>query len=202
MPANETLLIYLALVTMSTSEFIELRYLYDIYTLISKFKDKLDWLKVANSIKDTRHKAAVFFSLTLSQSFFHFDIPKDFLKLIKPNIIKRLLLGIWINKNNVLHKEVNRSYSWYCFFLIWRYFVTSWLYSENIIDCIRIIQSKIFLPANEMAGLYSKQLSEASYSLYIKKLLKPISWFLKKGVVRDAGFYGLKKEPRYSQSHH
>jgi hypothetical protein len=183
MPTNETLLIYLSLVSMTLSEFIELRYLYDIYRLILKFKSELDWLKITESIKNTRHKTAVFFSLTLSQYFFYFAIPKDFLRIIKPNIIKRFLLRIWINKNNVLYKRTNRDYSWYCFFTAWHYFVTSYLYSKSILDCIKIIRSKIFLPMNEMVGRYSQPLSNASRSLYIKRLLKPISRLLKKGVV-------------------
>lgn len=43
MPSNEDLLTYLCLVAMPLTEFIELRYLYDIHTLISKFGKDLNW---------------------------------------------------------------------------------------------------------------------------------------------------------------
>ncbi len=165
-PSDENLLIYLSLVSMTVTEFTELRYLYDIYTLIAKYKDALDWRLIAARLKHARSKDAVYFSLKLAQEFFHFDIPKAFMDEIRPNIIKTLILKIWINKGSVLHKKADAgSHSWYWFFSTWRYLATSYLYSRNVIECVRIICRKIFLPANEVRGAY------------IKRLLKPFSRF-------------------------
>ena len=178
MPSGECLLVYLSLVAMSINEFVELRYLYDIHTLMSKFRKELGLQELQSKLKDARYGAAVFFALRLSCGFFGTNIPADFLKKISPNWIKLFLLKLWINKGNVLRRRKNAGHSWYYFFTAWHYFVSSYLYSKGIFDCIRIIYRKIFLPVDEIAGYYKQPLPKIAYFLYIKRLLKPITRLL------------------------
>lgn len=177
LPSNENLLIYLSLLAMTITEFVELRYLYDISSFINKFEGKIDYKRVMEKIRHTRHKACVYSALTLARHFFDFGIPEFFLNQLRPNFVKRVFLSIWINKKNVLHKRPARSRDWYYFFTAWHYFATSWLYSENIFDCFRIIYRKIFLPKGEMRGLYTK--SSSDISLYLKRMLRPVTRLLK-----------------------
>ena len=174
-PSHESLLVYLSLVAMSINEFIGLRYLYDIHMLISKFKRDLNWKGLYLKLKNARYRGAVFFALKLSRDFFSSDIPQHFLKKIKPGGIKVSFLRLWINKRNVLRIRRDSGYSWYYFFTAWHYFVSSYLYSKGVFDCITIIYRKIFLPLDGLAACYNLPSSKASYFLYIKRVLKPIS---------------------------
>jgi hypothetical protein len=175
MPSGECLLVYLSLAAMSINEFVELRYLYDIHTLMSKFRKKLDLRELQSKLKDARYGAAVFFALRLSGGFFGTDIPADFLKEISPNGVKASFLNLWINKGNVLRRRKNAGYSWYYFFTAWHYFVSSYLYSKGVFDCIRIIYRKIFFPLEELAACYNLAPSKAAHFLYIKRVFKPVS---------------------------
>ena len=182
MPSKENLLIYLSLQAISINEFIELRYLYDIHSLASKFKNELNWGEIASKIRDDRYKGFMFFALTLSQKCFHTEIPSDFLRKIKPDIFKIFFLKTLINRKNILCKRNDSSYSWYYFFTLWHYFATSYLYSRDVIDCLRISYRKIFLPLDMLAVCYSKPQIKVTYFFYLKRLLKPLTNLLYKNI--------------------
>jgi len=181
MPSNEDLIIYLSLVCMTITEFIELRYVYDIRTLINKFYNQIAWNDLAHRLNNHRHKHCVFFALKLAKELFAAEIPRDFMDRIKPNIFKSIILQAWINKQNVLRNWDYAGSRWYLFFMPWHYFISSYLYSRNIFDCIKIVFAKIFMPVDDIAAIYNLK---PSYFLYAKRLFRPFRRFSGKEYTR------------------
>jgi hypothetical protein len=101
-------------------------------------------------------------------------VPQEFLAKIKPGLAKRLFLNLWINRRNVLRQKPGAGLGRYYFMTFWHYFVTSYLYSNSLPDCIRMIYKKIFLPQDEMEFLYSPSSPPtAAPFLCLQRLLKP-----------------------------
>ncbi|TRZ95960.1 hypothetical protein D4R78_02145 [bacterium] len=173
LPTKESQLLYLSLISFSTFEFVELRYLYDVHKLITKFKTELNWEAILKKATRLRLEAYLWFALKLSRDFFHTEIPQEFLNKLKPPFIKKRILSFWINHDNILfHREkVARSYTW-------RYFISNCLVRKDFVNILRSVGKKIFLPLKEVAGFYGRPTEKASYSLYLKRLLKPIYRFL------------------------
>lgn len=169
-PSCEDLLLYIALISIYDYSFVQIKYLYDLHRLISRFGEKINWQFCLKKAKQFSLDAALFFALKLSQDFFHTDLPKGLLNAIKPDFIKENLLKLWINKTNVLRFGTKFASSF-----TWHNFVSRYLFSADFFDCIRMICQKIFKPMEEVMWIYNQPLSKVSYSLYIKRLLKPIS---------------------------
>lgn len=193
-PSNEELLGYLCLAAMPITEFTELRYIYDIHTLISRHN--IDWYLFGKRLDNAQYKDAVFFALRTSRNLFNSAVPKDILNTIRPNLAKRALLNFWINENNVLRRKGIPGPAWYYFFTTWHYFASSYLYARHILDCIRTVHKKIFLSPHEMVFLYKNPPKKPIYSLYIKRLLKPLAYLIKSGK-RNTGLaasHGVQRE--------
>jgi hypothetical protein len=192
MPSDTNLLLYLALNSLSTFEFVELRYLYDIHMLIARSMKQEEWPEVLKKSRSWNLGCVLFFALALCQDLFNTPVPRDVLWQLRPHFLKRALLNIWINKRTILYHNQNIAASY-----TWRYFVSSYLYSRGILDCSRLMHKKIFLPAQEVMGFYHQPACGVSYRLYIKRLLKPITRYLRKGVVTHAKHAHLEKESQY-----
>lgn len=175
MPSNEDLLLYLALISMFDGAFIQIKHLYDMHRLIIKFGKEMDWQVTAEKARKFNLDAALFFALRLTQGFFRTGLSKELLNTIKPNYIKENLLRLWVNEKNVLRfrGKIASSYTWY-------YLTSSYFNSNSIFDCISIIYKKIFISPEEVAWKCKLPLSKISYSLYIKRLLKPFKRFFKR----------------------
>lgn len=167
---NEDLLIYLSLLCMTITESPELRYFYDLHIFIENFYGRIDWEKLGRRLCRHRHKACVFFALKLSREFFHTNIPDGFMRTIRPGFVKITVLKPWINRKNVLYSWDYLGRKWYFFFSFWHYFISSYLYSQNILDCLGIICRKVFIPIEDMPASCNHK---PSFILYIERLLKP-----------------------------
>jgi hypothetical protein len=176
-PNNEALLIYLCLAAMTITEFTELRYIYDIHSLISGHD--INWILLEGILKNTRYKDAVFFALRLSNELFGSRVPNGILIKIRPNWAKRRFLSLWINTNNVMRAREASHFSWYYFFTIWYYFASSYLYARSILESSKISARKIFIPCADMALLYGNKQSPLPFSFYVKRILKPLIYLLK-----------------------
>jgi hypothetical protein len=173
LPAKENLLLYLSLVSFSTFEFVELRYLYDIHRLITRFKKELDWETISEKAARLGFESYLWFALKLSQEFFNSQIPEERLNRLKPPYIKRKILSFWINRDNILLRKgkIASSYTW-------RYLTSNYLARRNLAYILKSIGKKIFLPMAEVAGFYGQSAPKKPYFLYLKRLLKPIYRFL------------------------
>jgi hypothetical protein len=169
MPSDTDLLFYLSLLSVSTFEFVEMRYLYDLHSLISKFKNNLDWDKILERAKDYNFKFYIYFALKLCKEFFGTDIPEEALYQLRPRCIKKFIVQAWINRKNILWHRQNVAAGY-----LWRYLISSYIHSKNFPDFLKRTYQKIFLPMNEVMGMYDQPLHKKSYLLYAKRLLKPI----------------------------
>ncbi|MDD5174501.1 MAG: nucleotidyltransferase family protein [Candidatus Omnitrophica bacterium] len=140
MPSNESLLVYFSLLSMS----LNIRYIYDVGVIVSKCRDAINWRRIASSPAYSRHRTSVYFAIKNARELFACDIPEDFLKAVRPNAAKRLVLTAWINKTALIHKPLSKVYNSRVYGKIWYYFVASLLYSENLFGCVNIVIKKIF----------------------------------------------------------
>jgi hypothetical protein len=172
LPSNEDLLLYLTFTAINYFRFIEIKYLYDIHRLITGFAKDINWDSVANEAKQLNLDTALFFALSLAKDLFGTDISKEVLGRLRPGFIKERICKIWINKTSVLRLKEKIAPDY-----IWRLFAYNYLYSKNIFGCIIKMFKRIFRPMGEVMGMKGRPISEVSYSLYIKRLLKPFICF-------------------------
>ena len=172
-PSEEDLLLYLTLNAISDFDFVQIKYLYDIHQLITTRANNINWNILVSKARQISLGAVIFVTLRLCRDLFNTDIPQKILGSRK-SVIRDNLIKLWINKKNILRfrEKIASGY-------IWRHFVSSYILSKNIFACMRIIYNKIFLPMDEVMYFYEQPLSKAPYSLYIKRLLKPIIDFFK-----------------------
>ena len=174
MPCPEDLILYLTLVSLSSHDFIQLRYLYDLHKAILKLKDALNWKLLTEKAFACQQQTTLFFALKLSDEFFRNEIPKEVLEKLHPGLIKEKICRLWINKTNILRFGLRGKRGY-----IWFYIVTSYLGSKNIFDCMRLVLSRVFIPAQEVAWDY-RHPQEKRYYAYIKRLFKPLQRIIKK----------------------
>jgi len=175
-PTKENLLLYLCLLILPVYEITEVRYIYDLHSLVSRYGKEICWDQLGRKIQGSQHESCVYFALKLSKELFQTDIPANFLKELKPGIIKSIILSLWVNNNNVLYTKRDCSLRWYYFFTGWYYFASSLLYSSSLLDAISIIYRKIFLPKVEMVNLYNPEsTSKLLPLLYLRRLIKPLT---------------------------
>ena len=62
----------------------------------------------------------LYFALSLSKDLFNTNISNDYLNQLKPNIVKKKLFNLWLNKDNILwfNRKIESSY-------VWRHFIQS-----------------------------------------------------------------------------
>jgi len=168
MPSPEDMLIYLSQLSLSTFEFVELKYLYDLHMCIDKFKRAFHWDSILKKQNIGNLKSYIFFALRLCRNLFQTDIPQGLINQFKPALTKIVFLQAWVNKKNILRKNnfISSSYSW-------RYLASTCLYAQDLFDFLRKIYEKVFLPMEEVVYFYRRQWQKWPYAVYIKRLLKP-----------------------------
>jgi len=167
--SNENLLLYLAFTALHPTDNVGLKYLYDIHKLILLRGQELDWDTLKKKAGSLDLDAALFLALQLSHSLFNTPIVPESLNIKKPSLVKRNLLKLWLNKGSIL-RDRHKAIPGYT----WRYLAASYLYSKNIFDCINKIFKRVFLPSQEVAGLYGRPAQDASFYLSLRRLLNPI----------------------------
>ena len=75
---------------------------------------------------------------------------------------------LWIKKSNVIKSgdKIISSYVWY-------YFVSAFLFSQNVFSAFNVIRKRIFLPMGEFALYRQEKSAVNSCSQYIKRLMLP-----------------------------
>ena len=132
MPSHPDHLIYLSLISISTLEFVQLKYLYDIHRLVTVFGKELDWEELLYKIEHSNLRNCLYFPLRLSAVLFSTDIPKEFLDNIRPNWITRRLISVFINERSILDFRQKTKISYPLRYLLGRY-----LYSNSFADFLR-----------------------------------------------------------------
>lgn len=132
MLSNEDALLYLSTISISTLEFVQLKYIYDIHRLATVFGKELDWNKLLRKAKHSNLENCLYFPLKFSKILFSTDIPNTFLDEIKPGWLTRKLISIWINEKSVLEfgQKIQSNY-----FL--RYLLGRYLYSSSLSDFLK-----------------------------------------------------------------
>ena len=174
-PTKESLLVYLSFNAMANAEFGGIKYLHDLYRLVVKSGNDLNWDGILGQIKAKRGVSCVYFALALSEELFGSGAPKSFIKAIKPGAIKNGILRIWLNRNNLLYKKRDKLHNLYYFNTFWQYFASSYLYALNFVDCFKIVKDKIFLPAESIRELYRDSSIKQPVVLYLKRVAKPLT---------------------------
>lgn len=138
-------------------------------------KTKIRWEELTARANRLGLGNALFFNLKLSRDFFRTDIPAEVFRFLKPPRIKERFFNLWINRRNILGPaaKIGSSYRW-------RHFVSSYLLSRNILTGLRVIYDKVFLPREEVAWHNHELSGQATYSAYLKRLLKPCQRLLQK----------------------
>jgi len=169
-PSLENLLIYLSLLAWTTTELPELRYFFELHTLIKRFSSQINWKKLQEKIS-IQYKAVVFFALVVCRDLFNSFIPDSFLRAIRPNLFKCSLLGLWMNDRQLLLNTYRLRR--YYFFTFWHYFVSSYLYSNGFFDGLRTSLKKVFLPRREIMFYYDKADDNPPLRTYLKRITRP-----------------------------
>ncbi len=171
-PVLEDLLLYLVLAAIYRFSFVEIKYLYDIHTLITKFGAGIAWDAVADKARQSELNTALYFVLDMCRDLFATQISKELLESLRPPLLKETVCRLWINRANILRRDykIASSYGW-------RVFANSYLYSNGILRSMNKIFSIVFPSMEKVMGEYGRPLSEVSYRLYLKRLLKPIMRF-------------------------
>jgi hypothetical protein len=168
-PSYESLLLHLTVTAVSSFDFVQMRYLADIDRLAAKYGGKIDWDAVCARAKRLKLDIALFFALKLCGDIFGTKIPSPAYNRLRPSFPKRALFGLWLKKTNVLRRRQRIASSY-----PWRYFASTYIYSGDIATYLRRLVNKIFLPMDEVMGLWNEPLSRRSYKLYMKRLFNPV----------------------------
>lgn len=168
-PHDEDLLLYLSMVSISTFEFVELKYVYDVHNLVSLKGETLNWQDLSSKAERAGVAYALYFALRLSQEFFKTNIPTGFLKRIKPKILKEMFFRVWVNKNNILNhrREIAFTYTW-------RYFISRYLYAKNLLALFKKFYCWLFLANEDNQRMYADMGFIQRLYLSTKRLFKPL----------------------------
>lgn len=132
MLSDEDTLLYLSTISISTLEFVQLKYIYDIHRLATVFGKELNWDRLLYKVRHSNLENCLYFPLKLSKILFSTDIPNAFLDEIRPNWITRKLIGVWINQKNILEFRQKVQFSNLARYLLGRYF-----YSNSLNDFLK-----------------------------------------------------------------
>ncbi|MDP2923883.1 MAG: nucleotidyltransferase family protein [Candidatus Omnitrophota bacterium] len=132
MLSNEDALLYLSVISISTLEFVQLKYIYDIHRLATVFGKELNWERLLYKARHSNLENCLYFPLKLSKILFSTDISDAFLDEIRPGWIIRKLISLWINQKNILEFRQKVQFSNLARYLLGRY-----LYSNSPNDFLK-----------------------------------------------------------------
>lgn len=141
-PSSEDLLLYLIFKSVFELDtyIIDIKYLFDINSLILRRGDRINWKILTAKIRRFGFGLHAAYALGYSIDFFGTDIPKSFLDQFKVGRLKKFMLRNKTDKRNVLraNNKVKITY-------VWRFLTSSYLFSDNIFGTIKEIFRKIWL---------------------------------------------------------
>ncbi|MFH1191355.1 MAG: nucleotidyltransferase family protein [Candidatus Omnitrophota bacterium] len=77
-----------------------LKFIVDIAELLNKYENKLDWSYIAKAAKNNHITITVYLALYLARELLDANAPAKVISQFRPNIIKRALINLFINKHN------------------------------------------------------------------------------------------------------
>lgn len=128
-PCHEDYLIYLCVISISSLESVQLKYIYDIHRLVTSFKRELDWEEVYCRADKLGLERCVYLPLVLSRDLFFTDIPGFFLDKVNLSATARMLLGTVVNRRTLLNFRERTRMN-----LLSRCILGRHLYSRNTVD--------------------------------------------------------------------
>lgn len=141
-PSNEDLLLYLIFksVFVFDTNFIDIRYLFDIHNLILKFRDCMDWEALAWKIRRFGFGLHTAYALRYSADFFRTDIPQDFINQFRIPWLKKFLLRKTTDRRGALwsNSRAKKTYAWL-------FLTKSYLFSDNIFGAVKDILRKMII---------------------------------------------------------
>jgi hypothetical protein len=129
MPSNEDYIVYLCLISITTAEFVQPKYIYDIHRLVTVYGRQLDWGLLLERAVECNLKNCLYFPLKLSNELFSTEMPFRFLEKLRPAWPTRKSIGLWINVRSVLAVRQKAG----CGYPL-RYMLGRYLYSGNTAD--------------------------------------------------------------------
>lgn len=159
---EEELLLYLSAHFVNSSRFRQLRYVCDINELLYKYKEKLDWGSMVEKAKEWKLSNSLYVALKLSKDLFDSDFPLEALKKLKPNVLKQILIKLFVNKKvylrNCLRRRLINTFQRYILFF-------ELIELGSIVEYVSILK-RVFFPPKEVMGGRN----------YIIRILKGIAW--------------------------
>ncbi|MEW6170002.1 MAG: nucleotidyltransferase family protein [Candidatus Omnitrophota bacterium] len=153
---DETLLLYLCVDLVNSRGYRSIKYFYEIATLIEKSKNSFDWDSFIKNAIEYRIDNSVFAALHQTKYILGTGVPDYVLSRLKPGILKRLLIKIFLSRcvifNANFRRRVLEGFLSYVFFEI--------LEAGSIEDCLKIIK-RLFPPPQEVGW------SKWQYAIYI-----------------------------------
>lgn len=147
----ENILFSLALHLRRYNRPFSLKYIYDIYKVLNKFKDNFNWDYLIKESKKNRIKSTLFFALFSAYKFFGAPVPSRILKELNPGIIRNKLMQYIISKYTFSLDIIKNSKKRKYLYVFLRY-----LLYDKITDFISFI---LFIPIEEFARFYSLEIS-------------------------------------------
>ncbi len=167
-PSWEDEILFIITALAGRFDYITLKYIYDLHKLITSYGHEINWDKVINKVREIKLNHLLYFSLIITNDFFHTDLPEKPLKSLRPPFVKEKFLQLWINKEKILHDRDKMSSSY-----IWRVPIFYLLYTNNIFDWLSLVYKRLFLPAEEVSLLiYNEHEGKHRKSNYLKRFLK------------------------------
>ncbi len=153
-PSDEDLVLYLVLKStfVFDSNFVEIKYLYDMHSLITSAARHIDWEMVARKVDELGLGVDFFYAFSISRAFFNTDIPEDILERFRPSPLKRLLVARRVRKEKILQAE-NKIPSTY----VWYFLTSSFLRSKTIFGCLRMVLRKIRIAVELIMCTFKKE---------------------------------------------
>lgn len=170
-PSNEDLLLYMIFKAMFVKDFIKIKSIYDIHSMIKNHEKGIDWEVFKEKAKKLHFDAAAYFTFCLCRDLLGTRIDNNLQRFLKPAFLRRIFFNIWIRKANVLRSN-KTSYVWY-------YIISVFLFSNSFHAALKVIYQGIFLPLDEFVRCYKDLPVQEARSLYMKRLLKPFAFFRK-----------------------
>ncbi len=128
---------------------LSLKYIYDLYKIIEKYADKIDWPYISKYSNLNKFNSVIYYSLCSIKIIFDYPLPAKILNMFYPGILRAFLLKIFIIKvkHNGVKKIVESR-----FLRKYLYVFLRFLLYDSFIDFIKFI---INIPIEEFAYFYS-----------------------------------------------
>lgn len=128
-----------------------LKYIYDVYKILNKFKDNFNWDYLIRESKENRLKSILFFVLFSAHKFFEAPLPSPILKELNPGIVRTKpmldIISRYTFSPDIIKHSDKRKYL---------YVFLRFLLYDKVIDFLSFI---LFIPREEFARFYSLQIN-------------------------------------------